>query len=119
MRESCIFCSCFEKPSPSRVSIAVAESLPGAWGVINIQIFYDPGSDQLNVIEINPRFGGGYPLTHQAGAPMARWIIEEVAGLPLTARNDQWEDGLTMLRYDDAVFISRAQAADDKSQGTK
>lgn len=90
----------------------IAESLPGAWGVINTQIFYDSESGAINVIEINPRFGGGYPLSHQAGATMARWVVEEVAGLPLTARNDQWTDGLVMLRYDAAVFVPRVQADD-------
>jgi len=91
----------------------VGESLPGAWGVINTQIFYDAASGRVNVIEINPRFGGGYPLSHRAGAPMARWVLEEIAGLESTARNDQWEDGLTMLRYDDAVFVSRKEAEGD------
>jgi carbamoyl-phosphate synthase large subunit len=85
----------------------VAERLPGAAGVINIQIFWEPAEGALNVIEINPRFGGGYPLSHQAGATMARWVIEESAGLPLTATNDRWEDRLMMLRYDEAVFVSR------------
>jgi carbamoyl-phosphate synthase large subunit len=90
----------------------VAESLPGAWGVINTQIFYDDASRALNVIEINPRFGGGYPLSHQAGATMARWVVEDVAGLPSTARDDLWTDGLVMLRYDQAVFIPAAEAQD-------
>jgi carbamoyl-phosphate synthase large subunit len=90
----------------------LAQILPGAWGVINTQIFYDAPTNRLNVIEINPRFGGGYPLAHQAGATMARWIIEEVAGLPLTATKDRWEDGLTMLRYDEAVFVARPLADD-------
>jgi carbamoyl-phosphate synthase large subunit len=88
----------------------VAETLPGAWGVMNIQVFYDTATGQLNVSEINPRFGGGYPLTHEAGAPMTRWIIEEVTGRPLSANNDQWQDGLVMLRYDDAVFVRRHEA---------
>ncbi len=43
----------------------VAEALPGACGVMNIQIFHDESTGALNVSEINPRFGGGYPLTHQ------------------------------------------------------
>jgi carbamoyl-phosphate synthase large subunit len=100
-------------------AIRVGESLPGAWGVINTQIFYDAPSGRVNVIEINPRFGGGYPLSHRAGAPMARWLVEEIAGLLLTAPNDQWEDGLTMLRYDDAVFVSREAAEDDDPRGRK
>lgn len=97
-------------PAIQEVAKRVAEALPGAWGVLNIQVFYDESSGAVNVIEINPRFGGGYPLTHAAGAPMTRWLLEETLGLPCTARDDQWTDGLVMLRYDEAVFVSRDQA---------
>lgn len=88
----------------------VAEALPGARGVMNIQIFYDEDRQTLAVNDINARFGGGYPLTHQAGAPMVRWMLEEVMGLPLTAEEDRWVDGLVMLRYDEAVFVSDIEA---------
>jgi carbamoyl-phosphate synthase large subunit len=93
-----------------QVCCRVAESLPGGSGVMNIQVFHDARSGQLNVSEINPRFGGGYPLTHQAGAPMTRWLIEEMTGRRLTANNDQWIDGLVMLRYDEAVFVRSQEA---------
>lgn len=88
----------------------VVDALPCARGVLNIQIFHDEASGQVSVIEINPRFGGGYPLTHQAGAPMARWLIEEAMDLPCSARDDQWREGVVMLRYDDAVFVSAEEA---------
>jgi len=92
------------------LAIAICQALPGARGVLNVQIFADDKTGQLNVIECNPRFGGGYPLTHQAGAHFTHWLIEETMGLPLSAAIDQWQDGLVMLRYDDAVFVSRQQA---------
>lgn len=82
----------------------VAVSLPGARGVLNVQIFHDDASDIANVIEINPRFGGGYPLSHQAGAPMTTWLLQEAMGLPCSASDDQWREGVVMLRYDDAIF---------------
>jgi len=94
----------------------VAEALPGAWGVMNIQIFYNEQTGLLCVNEVNPRFGGGYPLSHEAGATMARWMIEEAADLPCSAQND-WRDGLVMLRYDDAVFVSRDQAHAPRTAG--
>lgn len=89
---------------------SIASKLPGARGVINIQIFHDPITDELNVIEINPRFGGGYPLSHRAGAHMTRWAIEEALGIPCTAHDD-WQDGLMMLRYDEAVFVAQESPA--------
>ena len=60
------------------------------------------------VFEINARFGGGFPLTHRAGARFTRWLLEEAAGLLSTAHND-WQEGVTMLRYDAAVFVPPAK----------
>jgi carbamoyl-phosphate synthase large subunit len=93
-----------------RLATEVAERLPGAYGVLNIQLFHDPSTGELRLIEINPRFGGGYPLTHRAGAPLARWLLEEVAGVPSTVTNQEWRAGVVMLRFDDAVFVDAGQA---------
>ena len=92
----------------------IVESMPGASGALNVQCFSTAGGD-LKVIEINARFGGGYPLAHRSGAHMARWLIEEILGREPQERFDSWEDGLTMLRYDQAVFIPRSRLqTDDK-----
>ncbi len=99
-------------PAMQELAWRVAEALPGAWGVLNIQIFHDPASDRVLVSEINARFGGGYPLTHEAGAPMARWIIEESLGRPISPPTDEWRDGVVMLRYDEAVFVDAAAIED-------
>jgi carbamoyl-phosphate synthase large subunit len=42
-------------------------------------------------------------LAHHAGAPFARWLLEELTGAPCSAHDD-WRADVTMLRYDDAVF---------------
>ncbi len=82
----------------------VAETLPGACGTICIQLFWDPTTHQVQLMEINPRFGGGYPLSDAAGAHFARWFIEEELDLPSTA-NENWMRDLVMLRYDQSVFL--------------
>lgn len=87
----------------------ICAALPGAYGTLNVQVFRDEGSGALNVIELNARFGGGYPLSWAAGARYPTWIIEELLGRPSTASRSGWRDGLVMLRFDDAVFVdSRA-----------
>ncbi len=86
----------------------IAEALPGSYGPLNIQIFHDADSGALNVVEINPRFGGGYPLTEAAGGSYIRWILEELLGLDSTLDSSLWTDGLVMLRYDDGIFIPSA-----------
>lgn len=36
------------------------------------------------LLEFNPRFGGGYPFTHLAGADHVRMLLDDYQGLPLT-----------------------------------
>jgi carbamoyl-phosphate synthase large subunit len=101
--------------NPHMIELAntIVESMPGAYGALNVQCFSTAAGD-LKVIEINARFGGGYPLAHRAGAPITRWLIEEILGRERQEPFDGWEDGLTMLRYDEAVFVPReALQADD------
>jgi carbamoyl-phosphate synthase large subunit len=81
----------------------IAEALPGAHGPLNIQCFLG-GPDEMSVIEINARFGGGYPLAHHAGARMTHWIVEEALGRRPSATFDDWTNDLLMLRYDQAVY---------------
>ena len=78
-------------------------SLPGARGVLCFQVIDDPRHGP-RVFEVNARFGGGYPLAHQAGARFADWLLDEIDGRPCRA-HDGWREGVTMLRYDDAVFL--------------
>ena len=80
----------------------IGKALPGARGVLCFQVIDDQDRGP-QVIEINARFGGGYPLADHAGANFAQWLMEEVAGLPCTA-NNEWRNNVTMLRYDAAIF---------------
>jgi len=83
---------------------AVAEALPGAYGPLNVQCFMEE-SGAIRIIEINARFGGGYPLAHRAGGRFTDWLLDELEGKRLTYCDD-WIDDLAMLRYDQAVFVS-------------
>ena len=63
-------------------------------------------SQSIYGIEINPRFGGGYPLSYLAGANFPQWLIQEY----LTTDDEipffnDWEQNLMMLRYDDKVLV--------------
>jgi len=82
----------------------LAQALPGVAGPLCFQAIVTE-SGEYAIFEINARFGGGYPLAHRAGACFSRWLLEEACGLPSTANND-WKEGVTMLRYDAAVFLN-------------
>ncbi|MGH9227898.1 MAG: ATP-grasp domain-containing protein [Acidimicrobiales bacterium] len=93
----------------------LCEALPGARGALNVQVFVDGDVDEpdnLAVIEINARFGGGFPLSLEAGADFPRWMLEELLGLPSTASPDDWRSGMVMLRYDAAVFVDEHRRHD-------
>lgn len=95
-------------PPLQQLAATVGEALPGAYGPLTIQIFVDPDTGRMNIIEINPRFGGGFPLAWQAGGDYPRWLIEELLGRPTSASAERWRHGLVMLRWDDAVFLDAA-----------
>lgn len=79
--------------------------IEGCIGCICGQFFYDKESDDMVGIEINPRFGGGYPLSYAAGANYAEFLIREYFLDENISYSDNWTAGMLMLRFDDAIFI--------------
>jgi carbamoyl-phosphate synthase large subunit len=82
----------------------LAEALPGAFGAITAQCFVT-AQGEIRFIEINPRFGGGFPLSAAAGADFPGWLIRLATGEDPDIAIDGWRDGVTMLRYDEAFFL--------------
>ena len=73
-------------------------------GVITIQLIVDKNK-KINFIEMNPRFGGGAPLSIKAGADFPKWIIRQLVGGKSTIKFDGFKDKLIMLRYDSEVWL--------------
>lgn len=78
--------------------------IEGCIGCICVQLFYNPISNDIVGIEINPRFGGGYPLSYMAGGNFPELLIREYFIDESITYTDNWQEGMLMLRYDDAVF---------------
>jgi carbamoyl-phosphate synthase large subunit len=82
----------------------VVETLGAGPGVITLQLFLtDDG--KIKFIEINPRFGGGVPLSIKAGANFPKWILQESLGEKPNISFNDFKDNLIMLRYDDEVWL--------------
>lgn len=79
----------------------------GAVGCLTTQFFmHKSNENQIYGIEINPRFGGGYPLTYLSGANFSQWIIEEyLLDKQIEDKFDVWESNLLMIRYDDEILV--------------
>lgn len=79
--------------------------IPGVVGCICIQLFYRESDNDVVGIEINPRFGGGYPLSYHAGANFPKLAISEYLLGNAVDYDDSWHDNTLMLRYDAEVII--------------
>lgn len=80
----------------------------GARGCLTVQLFINHETESVAGIEINPRFGGGYPLAYAAGANYPAWLIDEyLVGGPAESFNE-WQENLLMLRYDAKMLVHDA-----------
>jgi len=85
-------------------SARLVQTLGAGPGVITLQLFLTRDNN-VKFIEINPRFGGGAPLSIKAGANFPKWILQELLHKKTNIRFDGFRDKLTMLRYDDEVWL--------------
>jgi len=91
-------------------TIKLADLLEGLWGVFCCQCRRDDNG-LPRFFEINPRFGGGAPLSIAAGADLPLYLLQEVLGLPIAAKFDEFTDRLLMMRYDQAIFTEVSDPA--------
>lgn len=71
-------------------------------GHITIQLMKT--KDGIKYIEINPRFGGGAPMSIMSGADSCRALIKLLKGETLSYSED-YKDNLIYLRYDQSICI--------------
>jgi carbamoyl-phosphate synthase large subunit len=82
----------------------LVEKLGAGPGVVTIQLMVDKNK-KINFIEMNPRFGGGVPLSIKAGANFPKWILQQLSGKKPRIKLDGFKDKLIMLRYDNEVWL--------------
>ena len=85
-------------------------TMKGVRGCICLQLFYRASDQDIKGIEINPRFGGGFPLSYYANANFVEYILREYLLNEQIAYSKDWLDHTLMLRYDEDVIIHDAKA---------
>ena len=81
--------------------------IDGAIGCLTLQLFskkYNP--IEVIGIEINPRFGGGYPFSLNAGANFPEFIIREYLLDEQVDYFDAWKDNCLNIRYENEIIIN-------------
>jgi len=84
-------------------ALTIIDHLPGLWGVFNLQC-RRPAGGEPRFFELNPRFGGGAPLTIAAGVDLPKMLIAELTGQSVEPRIGEFTDRLMMTRYDEAFY---------------
>jgi carbamoyl-phosphate synthase large subunit len=75
-------------------------------GPANIQCKWD--GHNASLIEVNPRFSGGIPLTIASGADFAAWLVELAAGIEVRSQIGKFQDGLTMMSFEESIFANES-----------
>jgi carbamoyl-phosphate synthase large subunit len=75
-------------------------------GPSNVQCKWD--GRQVTLIEINPRFSGGIPLTLAAGADFPSWLLQMTAGVDVRPQIGKFQDGLAMMSFEESIFAKES-----------
>lgn len=71
-------------------------------GPVTIQCIDD--GESIKFIEINPRFGGGVPLTFESGVDYGKYLKEMILGINIESIVGRFQEKI-MLRYDEAIIL--------------
>lgn len=72
-------------------------------GNLDCDVFWD--GDRLAVLELNPRFGGGYPFSHAAGLNLPAAILAWASGLPLDPAWLTYSPDTFAAKYDNLMVF--------------
>jgi carbamoyl-phosphate synthase large subunit len=71
-------------------------------GPIDIDVFDING--EYYISEINPRFGGGYPLAYECGLNFPKYILNNISGKENMPRIGDYEENVYMLKHDTLII---------------
>src|SRR6185295_1284086 len=71
-------------------------------GPANIQCKWD--GREVSLVEVNPRFSGGIPLTIAAGADFPAWLVQLKGGISVPSQLGKFQDGLAMMSFEESIF---------------
>ena len=72
---------------------------------MTLQIFSDPKGREFSAIELNARFGGGYPMSYLSGANYPKLILEENFLDIQIKFTEDWQHNKLFLRHDNTIDI--------------
>ena len=77
-------------------------------GQITVQLIREASTGDDYYIEINPRFGGGAPLSMKAGADSAKAVLQLLNGERLSYSRALRRDGAVYSRFDQSICLNES-----------
>ncbi|MBW4639636.1 MAG: ATP-grasp domain-containing protein [Gloeocapsa sp. UFS-A4-WI-NPMV-4B04] len=84
-----------DTPSLIDLGLRLGQKL-GHIGPLDVDLFVQ-GSKTF-ILELNPRFGGGYPVSHLAGAQFPQLILKMIKGETVQPQIGQFQSGVIMMK---------------------
>ena len=72
-------------------------------GIIDMDLYRVGG--EYRILEVNPRFGGGYPHAYGCGVNVPKMIINNLNGFVNKVNIGDYEEGVCMMKYSEAKII--------------
>lgn len=80
----------------------------GLSGPIDVDVMKHDG--KYHVLEVNPRFGGGYPLAYECQRDFPKMILNNLQGVPNTISDHDYPEGVIMMKHDRVMIkVTRAE----------
>jgi carbamoyl-phosphate synthase large subunit len=79
-------------------------------GPANVQCFREPDGE-LQVTDVNPRFGGGFPLPTAAGSRYPELAMALAAGEQLEPRLGDFREGIVMTRFFSELILEEREGS--------
>ena len=74
-------------------------------GPVDVDLF--KLDSEIYIVDVNPRFGGGYTLAHQAGANFIKMIMNNSRGIPNEPEFQKYQENKILMKFTSAVFIDK------------
>lgn len=94
---------CLDKNMIEEAKVLIKEFKP--CGPMTVQLIRDKVTGDDYYIEINPRYGGGAPLSMKAGARSAESVLKLLTGEKVCYTDNCLADGAIFSRFDQSVCI--------------
>lgn len=72
-------------------------------GAIDMDILESKG--EFYILEINPRFGGGYPHAYECGVDFTKMLSVNASGVPNYISTSKYDEGVLALKYSEIEII--------------